>query len=83
MNQISMELSSAAGGREPRGRHGGHEIRVGLVQLSQALAHQIHLWRERARQRRELMSLGEEGLKDIGLGQSEAYHEYAKPFWRR
>jgi len=39
-------------------------------------------WRMRARARRELMALGDDGLKDIGLGRSEAYREYSKPFWR-
>ena len=39
-------------------------------------------WRRRARARRELMALGDDGLKDIGLGRSEAYREYSKPFWR-
>lgn len=39
-------------------------------------------WHRRARARRELMALGDDGLKDIGLGRSEAYREYSKPFWR-
>jgi len=83
MNQTCIELSSAAEGREPRGHHGSHEILTGALRLSRSVAHQIHLWQERARQRRELMSLGEDGLKDIGLGTSDAYREYNKPFWRR
>jgi uncharacterized protein YjiS (DUF1127 family) len=82
MNQTYTELSTAAEGREPRGHHGGHEILSGALRLSRSLAHQIHLWQERARQRRELMSLDEDGLKDIGLGYSEAYREYNKHFWR-
>ncbi|MGO8867907.1 MAG: DUF1127 domain-containing protein [Alphaproteobacteria bacterium] len=39
-------------------------------------------WRSRARARHELMALGDHELKDIGLGRSEAYREYSKPFWR-
>lgn len=39
-------------------------------------------WHRRSLGRRALMGLGEDGLKDIGLGRSEAYREYSKPFWR-
>ena len=83
MNQTYIELSNVTQGREPRGHHGGHEILTGALRLSRTLAQQIHLWLERAHQRRELMNIGEEGLHDIGLGYSEAYREYNKPFWRR
>ncbi|HXQ67207.1 MAG: DUF1127 domain-containing protein [Alphaproteobacteria bacterium] len=39
-------------------------------------------WQRRARSRHELMALGDDVLKDMGLGRSEAYREYSKPFWR-
>jgi uncharacterized protein YjiS (DUF1127 family) len=39
-------------------------------------------WQQRARSRRELMSLGHAGLHDIGLSQCDAEHEGTKPFWR-
>jgi len=53
--------------------------------LSAALMRGIDLlekWRARSRTRRQLMSLGEDELKDIGLGRGQAYSEYSKPFWR-
>ncbi|MFI4988630.1 MAG: DUF1127 domain-containing protein [Alphaproteobacteria bacterium] len=40
-------------------------------------------WRRRARGRHQLMTLGDDLLKDIGLGRSEAFGEYSKPFWHR
>jgi uncharacterized protein YjiS (DUF1127 family) len=86
MNQVYIELSSAAEGREPRGHHGLREATVRIwratLEFSRLAAHQIRVWRERMQQRRELMYLGDEGLKDIGVGPSEAFREYSKPFWR-
>ncbi len=42
----------------------------------------IDEWQARARSRRELMSLDDRTLQDIGLGRGDAYMEYSKPFWR-
>ena len=39
-------------------------------------------WRQRARQRRQLMRLDDALLKDIGLTRCEAEYEAKKPFWR-
>jgi len=86
MNQVYIELSSATEGREPRGHHGLQDAaaRTGhaVVDFARRVGHQINVWRVRAHQRRELMYLGDEGLKDIGVGPSEAYREFSKPFWR-
>ncbi len=46
-------------------------------------AERIGEWRARARGRRELMSLDERTLQDIGLSRGDAYMEYSKPFWRK
>jgi uncharacterized protein YjiS (DUF1127 family) len=46
---------------------------------------EIHLWMQRARQRRaltELTELGPHLLRDIGISYEEARREAAKPFWR-
>ncbi|WP_072392582.1 DUF1127 domain-containing protein [Hyphomicrobium sp. CS1GBMeth3] len=33
------------------------------------------------RERRQLMSLDEHGLKDIGMSRADAYCEWSRPFW--
>ena len=39
-------------------------------------------WHERARQRRQLASLDDRQLHDIGISRSDAIREYYKPSWR-
>jgi uncharacterized protein YjiS (DUF1127 family) len=39
-------------------------------------------WIERYRQRRDLASLPDYMLKDIGVSRAEAWTEAEKPFWR-
>jgi uncharacterized protein YjiS (DUF1127 family) len=39
-------------------------------------------WQERARQRRQLLSLGDRALKDFGANRADAASEGSKPFWR-
>jgi uncharacterized protein YjiS (DUF1127 family) len=39
-------------------------------------------WQERSAARRSLLGFDAQALKDLGLGQCEAYREYSKPFWR-
>ncbi len=40
-------------------------------------------WCELARQRRDLASLDDSALRDIGLSRSDISAETEKPFWRR
>jgi uncharacterized protein YjiS (DUF1127 family) len=40
-------------------------------------------WWEVARQRRDLATLDDQALHDIGLSRSDVAAETAKPFWRR
>jgi uncharacterized protein YjiS (DUF1127 family) len=47
-------------------------------QLSQTL----HVWRERARRRRELAHWTDRDLHDVGLSWSDIVREVEKPFWR-
>jgi uncharacterized protein YjiS (DUF1127 family) len=42
----------------------------------------IAKWRQRIRERNELMTLTAPDLKDIGVSQAEAKAEAQKPFWR-
>jgi uncharacterized protein YjiS (DUF1127 family) len=39
-------------------------------------------WRERARTRRQLLTLDDRLLKDIGVTRTQAFGEAEKPFWR-
>jgi uncharacterized protein YjiS (DUF1127 family) len=48
-----------------------------------SLRHLAGEWWQRLRSRYELQSLGEEGLRDIGLTSSDALFESSKPFWQR
>ena len=40
------------------------------------------LWHERARQRRQLLELDDDMLRDIGITRADAVGEAGKPFWR-
>lgn len=40
------------------------------------------LWQQRSTERRQLATLSEFHLKDIGLSRADADREAAKPFWR-
>lgn len=39
-------------------------------------------WHERARQRRQLRTLSDHILRDIGLTRADVLAETSKPFWR-
>ena len=39
-------------------------------------------WQERARQRRQLLALGDHALQDFGRSRADAAGEGDKPFWR-
>jgi uncharacterized protein YjiS (DUF1127 family) len=40
------------------------------------------IWQQRARDRRQLESLSDYMLRDIGLTHADVYAEASKPFWR-
>ncbi|MCW3150212.1 DUF1127 domain-containing protein [Stutzerimonas stutzeri] len=42
---------------------------------------QLRRWRELARQRRQLASLSDATLKDIGYSRADIEQEAARPFW--
>jgi len=42
----------------------------------------LETWFLRARQRRQLLSLSDRMLKDIGISRADAVAEGEKPFWR-
>ena len=49
--------------------------------LARALA-AVERWLELRRQRRALLALDDNLLKDIGLSPADAWQEGRKPFWR-
>jgi uncharacterized protein YjiS (DUF1127 family) len=40
------------------------------------------IWQQRSRDRRQLESLSDHMLRDIGLTRADVYAEASKPFWR-
>ena len=42
----------------------------------------LHVWHERQQQRRQLATLTERDLHDVGLSWSDIVFEAEKPFWR-
>ncbi len=47
-----------------------------------AVADTIAIWRRRSRERRELASLDQRTMRDLGMTASQAAFEANKPFWR-
>jgi len=45
------------------------------------IRHNFGEWRRRSQSRRELMSLSDTGLRDIGCSRCDAEREASKPFW--
>jgi uncharacterized protein YjiS (DUF1127 family) len=57
--------------------------RVGGLALSlRRAADMLLIWHERARQRRQLRSLNDHMLRDLGLTRADVMAESSKPFWR-
>ena len=42
----------------------------------------VCVWSERVRQRRQLLSLSDQMLSDIGVSRTDAFKECEKPFWK-
>jgi uncharacterized protein YjiS (DUF1127 family) len=42
----------------------------------------VYVWLERIRQRRQLLSLSDQMLSDIGVSRAEVFWECDKPFWK-
>jgi uncharacterized protein YjiS (DUF1127 family) len=40
------------------------------------------VWSDRVRQRRQLLSLSDQMLSDIGVSRADVFKECEKPFWR-
>lgn len=51
------------------------------VSLWKRVVQRFLRWQELARQRRELASMSDEALKDIGLSRADILEEIERPFW--
>jgi uncharacterized protein YjiS (DUF1127 family) len=47
-----------------------------------AIVTSLLVWQERARQRRQLLALGDLALHDFAISRAEVLREADKPFWR-
>lgn len=57
-------------------------VRSTLAALLGTLGDTLRTWQTRARQRRELRSLDDEVLRDVGISRAQARFSADKPFWR-
>jgi uncharacterized protein YjiS (DUF1127 family) len=55
---------------------------IRLRDVLAAVIEQVMVWHERAQQRRQLQSLSDHMLRDLGLGRADVAAETSKPFWR-
>lgn len=53
-----------------------------LPQAMGELVETLFAWRERARERRQLQTMSDRLLNDIGLTRADTERETNKPFWR-
>ena len=53
-----------------------------VINPAKRLLKTLEVWIDRVRQRRQLATLDDRMLKDIGITRIEANREIAKPFWR-
>jgi uncharacterized protein YjiS (DUF1127 family) len=53
-------------------------VRRGLLHIIEAFL----AWHDRARERRALMEISDQMLRDLGISRADACREAARPFWR-
>jgi len=79
MSTVSLRSSHAnlagLGGARPPARSTWQTRLTGVVDV-------MLTWHERARERRQLLSLSDHMLHDLGIGRAEVEAEASKPFWR-
>jgi uncharacterized protein YjiS (DUF1127 family) len=56
--------------------------RAGLSDVGGDLVELALVWLQRIRERRQLDSLGDHMLKDLGISRADVDREVSKPFWR-
>ncbi len=78
MSTVSLRSSPATLAGVRSARPGGRS--TWQAWLTEALD-LVLTWHERTRQRRQLQSLSDAMLHDIGLGRADVEAETSKPFW--
>jgi len=59
-----------------------HEGLLAITDAIRSMPALLAKWQDRATQRSHLATLDERLLRDMGLSQTQALEEIAKPFWR-
>ena len=77
MSTIQMRAAQAARRSSANGRQDGSWAR----RIRRA-ADLLLTWQQRARDRRQLQTLSDHMLRDIGLTRADVFAEASKPFWR-
>ena len=57
-------------------------LTAGFVQMFKASAVLVSTWRQRSRQRRDLMMVTPRLLDDMGITEAQRQQEVSKPFWK-
>ncbi|SDI50007.1 Uncharacterized conserved protein YjiS, DUF1127 family [Pseudomonas flavescens] len=53
----------------------------GVRRVLTRLIRRLSRWHQLARERRQLASLSDAGLKDLGLSRGDVFQETERPFW--
>ena len=56
---------------------------INIAKVAKNILNTLIIWKERAQQRRQLLSLDQRMLQDIGISRSEAVYESRKSVWER
>ena len=62
--------------------HRHHSLSASAAQVAGTAVMALLNWLDRARERRQLLALGDLALQDFGASRADAAHEGDKPFWR-
>jgi uncharacterized protein YjiS (DUF1127 family) len=73
MRQLALPIRSTNAAFAPR--------RISAAAVATQLLSRAMLWLEVRRQRRQLQSLSDAMLRDIGLSRADAEREATRPFW--
>jgi uncharacterized protein YjiS (DUF1127 family) len=81
MSTVDLKASRATPLRDLVSAFVGHHDRS-LASGAQRALDLLLIWYQRSQQRRQLQSLSDHMLRDIGLTRADVFAESSKPFWR-